>query len=326
MGVGDMVKSAREKSRQVEEKIARSKIIVHHKIHDIGPVKTGLFRSALTPKQYRAKIQKIKNHLRAGETYQVNFAQRFTSTLNGDPWAIYKAVSRRNPSPFQAYFETEDWAIISNSPEELVRGRMDENGVCHLSTRPIKGTVPRGKTAAKDNENIKQLLQSEKDTAELTMIVDLERNDFGRICIPGSVKVKRHRAIEKYSHVIHTVSEINGILQEDRRFEDVIKALFPGGSITGCPKRRTVEIINTLEKYKRGVYCGSAGYVSLDGNFDFNIMIRTLFAKKSPIVGKKYTLYLYSGGGIVMDSNPSREYEETMHKARAFFDVVSGIY
>lgn len=270
-------------------------------------------KSNLTKTQYFKKIAAIKKYLFDGETYQVNFAQRFEADFKGESFDLYQKLNAKNPSPYQFFMETSDFAIISNSPERLLK-ITNKN----IETRPIKGTCERGKTLQEDKRNIKRLLKSEKEAAELAMITDLERNDLGKICVPGSVKVNEFRAIEKYSHVIHTISNIRGRLGEKHDWYDALHALFPGGSITGCPKKRTVEIIDRLEPCQRGVYCGSAGYIDLSGNCDFNIMIRTIFIDKKRPSGQ---LMFYSGGGIVADSDPQREYEETLQKAAAIMSL-----
>lgn len=279
---------------------------------------------------YLQKIHLIKEKLRAGETYQVNFSQRFAVPVPLTAFPDFYVASRAafraadffqklshvNPTPHPFFLETDDFAVISNSPELLVRGWRDGDKF-FIETRPMKGTAPRGRDAAEDAEKISQLLASKKDEAELTMIVDLERNDLGRVCKPGTIRVIEHRRVEKYSHVIHTISVIRGELEEGKDVFDVLEALFPGGSITGCPKKRTMEIIDELEDFQRGVYCGSAGYIAEDGSFEFNIMIRTAFLDKRTGV-----LSFNSGGGIVIDSDPEKEYEETLHKAAAFFQAL----
>ncbi len=276
--------------------------------------------SNITYKEYAQKLRAIKKYLFSGDTYQVNFSQRFTAPFSGNAFDLYRKITKINPSPFQFFMETPKFAVVSNSPERLFR--IGPNGI--IETCPIKGTVPRGKTAAEDRANIKRLMKSEKEHAELSMIVDLERNDLGKICVPGSVKVTDHRAVEKYSHVIHTVSKIRGKLERKCDWLDALHALFPGGSITGCPKKRTVEIIDELEDYERGVYCGSAGYVDLSGECDFNIMIRTLFLDKvkNRPGAESQRLIFNSGGGIVVDSDPKKEYEETLHKAKALTSAI----
>ena len=273
--------------------------------------------SALPRSKYFKKIRAIKKYLYDGETYQVNFSQKFSAPYHGDALNLYKKMTEINPSPFQFFMESpaglSQFAVISNSPERLfrIKGRV-------IETRPIKGTVPRGKTVAEDKENIKRMLASAKEKAELEMIVDLERNDLGKICKPGTVEVNENRVVEKYSHVFHTVSNVRGVLRDDCDFLDALHALFPGGSVTGCPKKRTMEIIRRLEGEPRGVYCGSAGFIDLSGECDFNIMIRTLWFDK-----KHGKIAFRSGGGIVVDSDAQKEYEETLHKSAALINAIS---
>jgi len=277
-------------------------------------VKVENLKSNLSLEQYVEKIEQVKEYLTMGHSYQINFSQRFSADFEDDSYEVFKRLSKINPSPYQAFIEGEDFEIVSNSPERLVRVRgQDKEWI--IESRPIKGTMPRYADTVKDNLSKQELLDSKKDEAELVMIVDLVRNDLGKICEIGSVIVNEHRVLEKYSNVWHTVSNIRGILEKDKNFCDVIKALFPGGSITGCPKKRTMEIIDELEDFYRGVYTGSAGYISFDGNLDLNIMIRTMFFKN----GK---LYYHSGGGIVIDSDPEKEYEETIAKARSIKEAV----
>ncbi|MEK7545165.1 MAG: aminodeoxychorismate synthase component I [Patescibacteria group bacterium] len=259
---------------------------------------------------YVQKISKIKQHLKKGETYQVNFSYRFGFETEEDPFEIYKRMVELNPSPSACYFDFPEMRVMSCSPERLVSLQGDA-----LVTRPIKGTRPRGKDASEDKKMEGELLSSKKDEAELSMIVDLMRNDFGKICVPKSVKVMNHREIQKYSHVMHTVSTVVGKLKKGLSFADVIAATFPGGSVTGCPKKRTMEIIHDLEEFHRDVYCGSAGYLSMSGNMDLNILIRTLLWKEG-------TVHFHSGGGIVMDSDAQQEFEETLHKAQILINAL----
>jgi len=289
---------------------AKRKVKVMEKDFKSVPIFTqagsvGKIVSNLTYEQYAKKLSQIRHYLEEGDTYQVNFSQRFSAECTRDPWEVYKSLSDMNPAPYGCFFDCDDFQIMSSSPELLFE-KMDSRVV----TKPIKGTVPRGKNPKEDGKNLQQLLASTKDTAELAMIVDMERNDLGKVCDPGSVKVVEHRAIEKYARVIHTVSIIEGKLLHNKDFFDLVEAMFPGGSITGCPKKRTMEIIDELEDFKRGVYTGSAGYIGFDGNGVLNILIRTMLLKDRK-------LYYQTGGGIVIDSEPRSEYEETLHKAQA---------
>lgn len=271
--------------------------------------------ATLSRDTYFKKLSAIREHLFSGDTYQVNFSQRFAAPFSGDAFDLYKKITTINPSPFQFFMETPRFAVISNSPEKLFS--LSAQGV--IETQPIKGTVPRGATVQEDARAVAALLKSGKERSELAMIVDLERNDLGKICVPGTVKVVAKRTVQKYSHVIHTLATIRGKLEKKYDWYDALRALFPGGSVTGCPKKRSMEIIQALEDEPRGVYCGSAGYIDLSGACDFNIMIRTLWFEKNK---KSGTLTFRSGGGIVVESDPVREYEETLHKAGAILKAL----
>ena len=266
--------------------------------------------------EYEKNIAKIHELLRAGETYEVNFAQRFSGEFDGDPLEVFRRLNEANPSPHACYFNFDPITVVSCSPERLVLGRRVLNPKKEermlLETRPIKGTVPRGTTPGEDAKYIEQLLASKKDEAELNMIVDLARNDLGRVCETGSVEVTEHRAVESYSHVHHTMSNVRGVLRKDLDWVDAMEALFPGGSITGAPKYRTMQIIDNLEPCLRGIYTGSAGYIDEDGQFDFNILIRTIAFNRET---QKYSYH--SGGAIVTDSVAKEEYQETLQKAAA---------
>jgi len=276
-----------------------------------GKGEIGRIESNLSAKSYREKIAKVKEYLAEGQTYQVNFSQRFSAECTFDGWSVYKNLSVKSPAPFSCYFDMGDYEIISSSPELLLRKRNEK-----LETWPIKGTIGRGGTAREDSRNEKRLLASEKDEAELSMIVDLSRNDLGKVSEPGSVVVDGHREIMKLSHVIHTYSRVSGKMARGKDLFDAIGAVFPGGSITGCPKKRTMEIIDRLEDFKRGVYTGSAGYISFAGDCDLNILIRTMLLKDGKI-------HFQAGGGIVIDSDAKGEYEETMDKVRAIIESLS---
>lgn len=258
-----------------------------------------------TKEEYCRIVQKAIDYITGGDIFQVNLSQRFSIKINVTPWQLYKKLVKINPAPFAAYLNFGDFAIASSSPERFLRmsGR-------DLETRPIKGTRPRGKNKKEDAFYRSELLNSEKDKAELVMIVDLERNDFGKVCQIGSVNVPELFRLEEYATVYHLVSIIKGVLREDCDFVDVLKAVFPGGSITGAPKIRSMEIIEELEPVKRGVYTGSIGYLGFNGECDLNIVIRTFIIKDGEA-------YFQVGGGIVVDSVPEKEYEETLHKAKA---------
>ena len=270
----------------------------------------GEIRSNVTKDQYMAKICEIKKMLERGETYQVNFSQRFSADCTLPPYEVYKKLAKKNPAPFACYLEFPQFSVVSCSPELLLRKRGGR-----LESWPIKGTIKRGKNAAEDEKLVKELLCSKKDRAELSMITDLARNDLGRVSRTGSVTVEGFAEIEKCSHVMHTYSRVVSEIDEKKDLFDCLKALFPGGSITGCPKKRTVEIIDKLEDYMRGVYTGSAGFISFSGECDLNILIRTMLFKDGKV-------YFHSGGGIVYDSVAEKEYNETIDKAKALISSI----
>ncbi|HCW32494.1 MAG: Anthranilate synthase [Candidatus Peregrinibacteria bacterium GW2011_GWE2_39_6] len=271
----------------------------------------------LSPKEYLSKINLVHQFLRQGETYEVNFAQRFQANFQGDPFTLYSRLAQLNPSPYACYLNFYPITVVSCSPECLIRGQFQKDKSMLIDTRPIKGTIAKEKTPTKNQKAIQNLLSSQKDEAELNMIVDLARNDLGKICKTGSVKVTQHRILESYSHVHHTMSNVQGILKKKLDWLDVLKAVFPGGSITGAPKKRTMEIITKLEPCRRGVYTGSAGYISFNGQFEFNILIRTIAVNR-----KSQRLSYHAGGAIVVDSKAEEEYQETLDKAAALFEAI----
>lgn len=263
--------------------------------------------------QYLRDLKRVIDYIYAGDIYQANLTQRFSMVWEGDPWNLYSQLHRQNPAPFAAFLPYSDFQILCSSPERFIR--ILTNG--QIETRPIKGTRPRGESPADDQSLAFELQNSPKDRAELTMIIDLERNDLGRICEFGTVKVPDLIKLEKYPTVWHLASTITGQLRHGLEPSDIIQAVFPGGSITGAPKIRAMEIIEELELYKRGLYTGSIGYMGFDGAWDFNIVIRTILLKN----GKAY---IHVGGGIVADSIPESEYNETLDKAKALFRVLKG--
>lgn len=266
-----------------------------------------------TKEEYISAVKKVKGYIASGDVYQVNLSQRFTTNLELPPFELYRCLRKINPSPFAAYLNFGKVTVISSSPERFLHFSSN-NRVVH--TRPIKGTRPRGKTPAEDSALAKELLSSEKDRAELIMIVDLERNDLSRVCEFGSVFVPELIKVEKHPTVYHLVSTITGRLPVDKSRIDILKASFPGGSITGAPKIRAMEIIDELEPTKRGIYTGSIGYFSFTGNMDLNIVIRTFIVKDN-------MAYFQVGGGIVSDSDPEGEYYETLDKGKALMEALN---
>jgi para-aminobenzoate synthetase component 1 len=267
--------------------------------------------SNFTKEEYIQAVTKAKAYIASGDIYQVNLAQRFMDNISVPPFELYQRLREINPAPFGSYLDFDEVVIAGSSPERFL---MVEGS--YVETRPIKGTRPRGKDRAEDKKLKEELLLSEKDKAELLMIVDLLRNDLGRVCQYGSVVVKDMRRIETYPTVFHTVATICGKLSpENDRFE-LLKACFPGGSITGAPKIRAMEIIDELEPNKRHIYTGSIGYLSFTGSMDLNIAIRSFLIKNNQI-------YFHVGGGIVADSSPEDEYLETLHKGKALIEALS---
>ncbi len=266
--------------------------------------------SNLTPQHYGRAFDRVLDYILAGDCYQVNLAQRFSAQAQGDPWLAYQRLRLINPAPYSAYISTPYAQILSASPERFLRV---ENAL--VETKPIKGTRPRVGHARLDAERIAELLASEKDRAENLMIVDLLRNDLSKNCELGSVKVPKLFDVESFATVHHLVSTVTGRLAPGRDAIDLLRGAFPGGSITGAPKLRAMQIIEELEPHRRGVYCGAIGYIGYDGNMDTNIAIRTL-------VHSRGTVRFWAGGGIVADSRREAEYQETFDKAAALLNLL----
>jgi para-aminobenzoate synthetase component 1 len=273
---------------------------------------SGRPESNFSPDGYRQAIRRAVEYIHAGDLFQANISQRFSAVGRPEPMDLYRRLRQRSPSPYSAFLRVSNLgnAVISSSPELFYQTRGDR-----IVTRPIKGTRPRGATPAEDQAQLAELIASPKDRAELAMIVDLERNDLGRICTYGSIRVTEPSVIESFETVHHQVATIEGRLRPEVGPMDVVRAVFPGGSITGAPKIRAMEIIDELEPNRRGVYTGAIGYSSAGGNSAFNIAIRTM-------VVEGHRVSYQVGGGIVADSDPQLEFEETMHKGRAMRDVL----
>lgn len=261
--------------------------------------------SNFTREEYINTVEKVKNYIKEGHVYIANLTQRLVVETNKKPFNIYTKLREINPAPFSAYLNLDGFEIISASPERFLK---IQNNI--VETKPIKGTRPRGESVEEDIKNKNELINSEKDKSELLMIVDLERNDLSKVCKEHSVKVKELFKCEEYSTVFHLVSTVTGELKDEFHSIDCIKACFPGGSITGAPKIRAMEIIDELEKVRREVYTGAIGYIGFDGNVDLNIVIRTMVIKD----GK---CYIGVGGGVTYESDSEFEYEETLAKAKA---------
>lgn len=272
---------------------------------------TGNTKSNFSFQQYATAFDQIRNYIYDGDCYQVNLAQRFTASCQGDPWHAYKKLRELNPSPFGAYFNTPYGQVLSCSPERFLR--LNDRFV---ETKPIKGTRPRSQNAQEDDRLLAELENSEKDRAENLMIVDLLRNDLGISCEPGSIQVPQLFKVESFATVHHLVSKVTGTLAHGKGALTLLSDCFPGGSITGAPKYRAMEIIEELEPDPRGIYCGTIGYIGFDGNMDTNIAIRTMVHQNGKI-------YFSAGGGIVADSKMESEYQETFDKASAMLDMLT---
>ncbi len=262
---------------------------------------------SMTENEFMDAVERVRDYISKGDIFQVNLSVRQSKPLLASPIEIYEELRKLNPSPYMSYVETLDFQIVSGSPELLIK----KKGL-DVSTRPIAGTRSRGANAEEDESLAKELIDNEKERAEHVMLVDLERNDLGRVCRFGTVEVDEFMVIEKYSHVMHIVSNVRGELADGQNEYDVIKAVFPGGTITGAPKIRTMEIIEELEPVRRGIYTGSIGWIGYSGEMELNIVIRTMLAKDG--MG-----HVQAGAGVVIDSNPKYEYLESLKKAAALW-------
>lgn len=288
------------------EFIELQKLLLPTKITDVEEMPsliTGPTKAHLSKEQYTFAIEKIQRYINAGDCYQVNFSQRFDTPYSGDPYTAYLKLREQLPSQYSCYFETESNYLLSLSPECFLRA--STSGM--LETKPIKGTRPRGKTDLEDQQLAVNLVNSDKDKAENLMIVDLLRNDLSKVCQAHTVKAPNLFELESYANVHHLVSTVEGKLQPQSSILDAIEAVFPGGSITGAPKIRAMQIIEELENSRRSVYCGAIGYIGFDGRAEMNIAIRTLQCDEN-------MMYCWGGGGIVSDSDKEQEYQESLNK------------
>jgi para-aminobenzoate synthetase component 1 len=301
-----ILKPKKDSIAELKDKIFNGNIIHYNEVNESGTE----FKSNFTKDEYMEAVERVRKYIRSGDVYITNLTQRFYCETKKDPYDVYRDLRKINPAPFAALLNAEDFSIVSSSPERFlkIRDRIVE-------TRPIKGTRPRGKDEAEDLKNRQELLDSEKDKSELLMIVDLERNDLSKVCKPHSVKVTELFKLEEYSTLFHLVSNVIGELKDGYTAVDCIKACFPGGSITGAPKVRSMEVIEELERIRRNIYTGCIGYLGFDGNADMNIVIRTILMKD----GKAY---MGVGGGITWESEKEAEYDETIDKARALMRVL----
>ncbi|MDP3534767.1 MAG: aminodeoxychorismate synthase component I [Halomonas sp.] len=265
---------------------------------------TSPFQAELSQADYTKRFHAVQRYIRAGDCYQINLAQRFSASYQGDEWQAYQRLRKATPTPFSGFMAWKNQAVLSLSPERFIQCK---DGL--VETRPIKGTRPRGSTQEEDRALAEELLSSSKDRAENVMIVDLLRNDLGRVCTPGTIRVPQLCQLESYPNVHHLVSVVQGQLAENHSPLSLLTAASPGGSITGAPKIRAMQIIDELEPCQRSVYCGSLGYLDTRGSMDTSIAIRTMVADAG-------TLHVWAGGGLVADSKAEEEYAETLDKIR----------
>ena len=266
--------------------------------------------SSMTREQFETGVERIRDYIYAGDAFQVVLSQRFSTPVDVSPFAVYRGLRAVNPSPYMYYIAFDDFALCGSSPEPLITVQGD-----HVETRPVAGTRRRGADAAEDRRLMADLRADEKERAEHVMLVDLGRNDLGRVCRPGTVKVDELMEMELYSHVIHMVSSVSGRLAADASPTDALKAAFPAGTVSGAPKVRAMQIVDELETVRRGPYAGAIGYLSYSGDLDTCICIRTVIVKDG-------VAYLQAGAGIVADSDPATEFEETQNKAAALLRAV----
>lgn len=268
-------------------------------------IEFGQIESNCTKKEFEANVLKAKELIREGEVFQIVLSQRLQRTYSGDAFSFYRELRRQNPSPYLYYVNFGDYIVLGSSPESLVSVQGD-----NVKTNPIAGTRRRGATEEEDTALEKELRLDEKEQAEHDMLVDLGRNDLGKVCKTGSVHVNRYQEVDRYRHVMHLVSEVTGALQDGVQPLDALMSCLPAGTVSGAPKIRAMQWINTLESVQRGPYGGALGYFSYNGNLDFALVIRTMILKDD-------VAYVQAGAGIVHDSIPESEYEETLHKAKA---------
>ncbi|KOA18481.1 aminodeoxychorismate synthase component 1 [Clostridium homopropionicum DSM 5847] len=301
-----ILKPKEESINELKDKITKGHKVKYRKVNN----STTKFISNFSKDEYIDTIERVRQYIRTGDVYITNLTQRFCCETNKEPYEVYKDLRHINPAPFAAFMNVEDFSIVSSSPEKFLEIR---NNI--VQTRPIKGTRPRGKNEEEDLKNREELINSEKDKSELLMIVDLERNDLSKVCKPYSVKVIELFKLEEYSTVFHLVATVIGELKEEYTAVDCIKVCFPGGSITGAPKVRSMEVIEELEPTRRNIYTGCIGYLGFDGNADLNIAIRTILIKSG-------NAYFGIGGGITWESVKEAEYDETLDKAKALMKVL----
>lgn len=279
-----------------------------------------VYKSNTTQEQFCESVVKAKEYIHKGDIFQVVLSQKLTTEYHGEPFALYRSLRSINPSPYMAYYHFGDWQIIGSSPEVMVKAERLPDNRLKATLRPIAGTRRRGTTPEQDNALAQELLQDPKEIAEHVMLVDLGRNDLGRVCVSGSIEVDQLMVIEKYSHVMHIVSNVIGILQDNKDAWDLLQASFPAGTVSGAPKIRAMEIINELETERRGPYSGVYGYYDFEGQLNSAIAIRTMIVRS--LQNNQHLVSVQAGAGIVADSQPLQEYEETLSKARGLLEAI----
>ncbi|WP_064091278.1 anthranilate synthase component I [Rossellomorea aquimaris] len=267
------------------------------------------FESSTSKEEFMKKVEIAKEHIKKGEVFQVVLSQRLEAPFSGNPFSFYRSLRKSNPSPYMFFIDFDEYVILGTSPESLVSVQGQS-----VTTNPIAGTRKRGVTEEEDHDLEKELLSDEKELAEHRMLVDLGRNDLGRICDIGTISLSKTMIIERYKHVMHIVSEVKGVLKEEVSPLEALKSCLPAGTVSGAPKIRAMQLINELEAAKRGVYSGAVGYIGVNGNLDFALAIRTMVLKDN-------IAYVQAGAGVVYDSDPLSEYEETMNKAKSLLEV-----
>ena len=274
-------------------------------------------------KDFENAVSQAKEFIKKGDIFQIVISQKFRTELKNKPFDLYRSLRMVNPSPYMAFFDFGEWFLIGSSPEVMVKAEKTKNNKIIASLRPIAGTRPRGNDPFEDSKNEKDLLDDPKEISEHVMLVDLGRNDLGRVCEVGSLKVKDLMTIEKYSHVMHIVSEVQGELKKQKDIWDLLKATFPAGTVTGAPKIRAMQLINSFEKEARGPYAGIYGAVDINGSLNTAITIRSMIV--IPSKDGTLTVSVQAGAGIVADSSPSNEYQETLNKAKGILIAISSL-
>ncbi|MGM8215507.1 anthranilate synthase component I [Bacillaceae bacterium W0354] len=273
------------------------------------PFDLSAFESNVTQDEFEKMVETVKHHIENGDIFQAVISQRLTAQFAGNPFSYYRQLRKSNPSPYMFYIDFESYQVLGASPESLIKVQ-DRT----VTTNPIAGTRKRGNNEFEDRQLEQDLLKDEKEIAEHSMLVDLGRNDLGKICQPGTIQLSKNMVIEHYRYVMHIVSEVTGKLKYGLSSIDALTACLPAGTVSGAPKIRAMQIINELEKSKRGVYSGAIGYLGINGNFDFALTIRTMVLKDG-------AAHVQAGAGVVYDSIPVNEYEETLNKAKALMEV-----